>query len=177
MPTANPAPRLFLDVDGVIAPYGGEPSYPGPVRWVSNLFYGGMHFPVEVLDGLVWLHQRGLVRIEWLTTWEEEVATALVPALGLPEWPVHTRCTAPNVDECPGASDWWKERVVVAALEAGDRAVWCDDHIQDRASHGALARYADRLLVLSPDGSIGLTAADLNRIESWVTGAPAIPVI
>ena len=163
-------PLLFLDIDGVIAPSGGQPSYPGPVRW-ANLFPGRMHFPAAVLDRLCAWHAIGAVRVQWLTSWENEAATTLAPALGLPDWPVHTRRTAPRWHEVPYDDDnWWKQRVVLAALEAGERAIWCDDDIAYRADQDLLTRlYGHRLLAISPNSATGLTAADLNTIEAWAT--------
>lgn len=164
--TGRPAPVLYLDVDGPIAPSGGQPSYAGPVRYLK-LGPGRMHFPIDTLERLVTLHERGIVRIEWLTSWEEEAPRDLAPALGLPVWPFHTRRGAPKWYECPVPTDWWKERVVVAALEAGERVIWCDDEIGYRADHATLTYYTDRLLPICPDGATGLTLSDLDAIEDW----------
>ena len=169
MTSSTLPPVLFLDVDGVIAPSGGEPSYGGPVRW-ANLLPGRKHFPAAVLDRVVELDVRGVVRVEWLTSWEGDAATNLAPALGLPVWPVHTRGGAPKWWECPVDTDWWKQRVVFGALEKGARVVWCDDDIVFRADLGLLGRlYGDRLLAVSADSGTGLTWDDLDRIEEWAT--------
>lgn len=170
---AGTVPALFLDIDGVIAPSGGEPSYPGPVRW-ADLFPGRMHFPAPVLERLVAWHTSGTVRIQWLTSWEDAAATTLAPTLGLPTWPVHTRREAPRWHEVPyDDSDWWKQRVVLAALEAGERAIWCDDDIAYRTDLTVLNRlYGDRLLAIPCDSATGLTQANLDTIEDWLDTGP-----
>lgn len=167
-------PWLFLDIDGVLAPMGA-PSIPNPLRW-ADLFPGGMHFPADVLDRLVGLHEQRLVRVAWLTSWQDQATTDLTPALNLPVWPVHLRRDAPPWFACPVETDWWKERVVFAALEAGERVIWCDDEIRFRANQDALGWYPDQLLSISPDSGTGLTMEDLDRIEQWAI-APAAAML
>lgn len=162
-----PPPVLFLDVDGVIAPSGREPSYAGEVRW-AVLPPGRLHFPGAVLDRLVDWDVRGVVRVEWLTSWQEDAAVHLAPALGLPGWPVNTRRDAPRWWACPYDTDWWKERVVAARVEAGERVVWCDDDIAFRADLDGLRLVGgNRVLPVAADSATGLTVLDLNRVDEW----------
>ena len=161
------APVLFLDVDWVIAPAGSPSPASGPVRW-ADLPPGHMHFPVEILERLMRLHDRGAVRVEWLTSWQEEAATHLAPALGLPSWPAWTRGAAPRREGMFALTDWWKERVVLSALTAGQRVIWCDDDIAYRARFATPRNYPNTLLVFSPSSGTGLTTADFTELDRWL---------
>lgn len=160
-------PRLFLDVDGVIAPMPKEPRHGAPVLWREGLGPGRMHFRVDVIQRLTSLHTRGVVKVEWLTSWDESAAEVLAPIVGLPAWPVNARRDAPAWWQVPYETDFWKERFVYVALEAGERVVWCDDDIQFRANHAELAPFADSLFAVSPSSAMGLSGEDLDAIEHW----------
>ena len=166
-------PRLFLDVDGVIAPMTKEPRHGAPVLWREGLGPGRMHFRVDVIQRLNSLQARGVAKVEWLTSWGESAAEVLAPIVGLPVWPVNARRDAPAWWRVPYETDFWKERFVYAALESGERVVWCDDDIQFRANHVELASFADSLFTVSPSSVMGLSDEDMDAIEDWaVHGQP-----
>lgn len=163
-------PRLFLDVDGVIAPTSSEPAQGAVVTWVQVFGSGSLHFRDDVVNRIGSLHERGVVAAEWLTSRQEVAPEVMAPALGLPPWPSNARRDAPEWWELPYETDFWKERFVYAALAAGERVVWCDDDIAFRAHHDELAVFGDNLLMVSPSASVGMTPEDMDIVEAWALG-------
>lgn len=160
-------PRLFLDVDGVIAPSSVEPLSDAEVAWVDTPATGRLHFRADVLARLVSLHTRQVVCVEWLTSRQETAPEVMAPALGLPDWHLNLRRETPPWWQLPYETAFWKERFVYPVLVAGERVVWCDDDIAFRANLAELAVFEDRLLAISPSSPHGLTMEDLDAIEAW----------
>lgn len=167
--TNNAAPRvsLYLDVDGVVCPFGAADNTPWGSVW--NYAFAGMlevaYAPelVEALNGLVGIP--GL-RCVWLTSWEELAPGVLCPATGIDgaEWPVLT------ADGAGTGSDWWKLEALQSDLEASgtDRIIWADDQLAFESQAQAWARIlGGRALLVSPDPRRGLTPLDIEAIRGF----------
>ena len=70
-----------------------------------------------------------------------------------------------------GVSGWWKLAAARAVVEAepGRRIVWIDDDLTEQAADTSewLAVNA-HVLVVAPDFVVGLTHAELDRVEAWL---------
>jgi hypothetical protein len=149
-------PILFLDVDGVLNPYGG----PCPEGYAEHVLFPDEEEPVRVCAGhRGWLAELGEVyEIVWATGWGEQANRLLAPLLGLPRYPV---VVFPVVPFGPEAK--------VPAIDeyAGDRpAAWIDDLLTPSAYAWAAARTAPTLL-LPADPGTGLTRDLVERALDW----------
>ena len=151
----TPLPLLFLDVDGVLNPYGPvcpagfteQELFPGeePVRVCSE--HGG--WITELL---------GAFEIMWATAWNDDANRLLAPLLSIDPLPVLTMPPAPFH---PGV----KLRLI--AGHAGSRpAAWIDDLHGPEARTWRKHRQAPTLLI-STDPASGLTRADVTKAASW----------
>jgi len=161
-------PLVLLDFDGVLNAISG-PSPPAPSCWSD---WTTCHE-----DGFrLWFSRSAaaavaeLGEVHWLTTWNEDnkANTLLCPRLGIGPFPV---AAAPPV--YPERDELWKPRAVVAALRTGRPVIWLDDDStfltgqwglidQDFSAAGNLFRCA-------PDSYIGLTDADIQSAQTWVS--------
>jgi hypothetical protein len=124
------------------------------------------------------LHESGRVELQWLTTWTERADELLAEPMGLPRG-LRTHARA---DVLPtgfeglfrGFSGWWKLAAAraVADAEPGRRIVWIDDDLAEQAEDTSewLAANA-QVLVVAPDLVVGLTHAELDRVEAWLADA------
>jgi hypothetical protein len=168
MPAEMPV-VVLIDVDGVVGPSGGQPSYEGEVVW-ADLPPGRMHFPRAVIDWLANLDTR--TTVIWLTSWQDDAVTYLTPALGLPVWGYHARRDAPKPLLLATVQGWWKEAIVRAYLHAGYRVVWLDDDIAYRTViYELLDEFDGQLLAISPNPGQGLTAQERAHVDAWLASA------
>ena len=145
---------LLIDVDGVLCPYfPGEPE-PGYER----LSVGPVAVWINPAHG-EWLRQLlDTFELVWATTWEQEAAEILAPALGLPVMPV--------VEFTHGAKNkTWKIADIDEYL--GDRtAAWLDDELGPDADAWAESRQG-RTLLIRVDGTVGMTEEHLGDLIAF----------
>lgn len=164
---------LFLDVDGVLNSY--------PVTglrffrerrkkaraWAFELHYRPRI--VRALDRLVETHD---VDIVWLSTWSHRCTEELEPTLGFR----HTFDVVPMPDDsfnrfAGDPQEWWKALHMSAWLDEDHdrRAVWVDDDLAAPVTHSHFAEaYSDRLLMVAPRFSDGLTKVQLRDIRAFL---------
>lgn len=172
-------PSWFLDVDGVINALS-------PIQqrhlnefsvWDEKRVNGyKIRYAPEVIDFINRMSER--VDIKWNTTWQDNALIHLSPALGLKTFSV---VNAPGVNSPNGSMNrsgdlpenrWWKMNAVIDHIEAGGiDFIWTDDHLTPNVRN-YIRRKADfeglETSIITPDGEMGLTRANLTRIKSFV---------
>lgn len=159
---------LYLDVDGVICPFGpaGQTEWGTEWRYASAGLLSVAYAP-ELVDGLNALAGRAGLRCVWLTSWENLAPEYLCPSIGLDaaNWPYLTAA-----GEGTGAG-WWKLRAIQDDVDrtGPDAVVWIDDQLQyeetAQAWAGILGR---RILLVSPDPRRGISRAELDAVRSFL---------
>ncbi|AYF76252.1 hypothetical protein D7D52_23200 [Nocardia yunnanensis] len=148
-------PVLFLDVDGPLIPFGGNPP---PGRADPALGPRLSHLPCELV---------------WATTWMHEANRSLSPALGLPELAV---VEWPDQDD-HRIDDWfglhWKTRTIVEWAN-GRPFAWVDDEIRDEDREW-VAQHSRAALLHRVDPRIGLQESDFHVLAKWLTRVAAEP--
>ena len=170
------ATAWFLDVDGVLSPFGRGGAF---TDWVQ--------VPHERYE--LWLSptQSGLIRgilertgaeLIWVTTWAEDVAEYVEPALG---WPTHRFAPRPHAEvsgeERSSSGLWWKLEAVAGLLEElqPDRFVWSDDDhpLYEADVHRVLGGFDALGLVQAPRPHVGLSRGWLREAEEHLSGGLA----
>ncbi|WP_427131889.1 HAD domain-containing protein [Pseudarthrobacter sp. S9] len=159
---------LYLDVDGVICPFGAT----GTTDWVSawrssDAGFLDVTYACELVESLNQLARRPGLRCVWLTSWEGMAPKYLCPAIGLAgqEWPVLV-CDGPG-----GGESWWKLQAIQQDLEnfAPDRAVWIDDQLEfESAARSWASSFGARLLLISPHARRGLPIAEFESVRAFL---------
>lgn len=159
---------LYLDVDGVINPYGAQ----GRTGWGSDwaLADAGIldvAFAPELVRRLNALAARSALRCVWLTTWERMAPELLCPAIMLDggAWPVLSGARRDH------GGSWWKLDAIRrdVARHPADRLVWLDDQLDHEPQALAWAEaWGARMLHISPDPRCGLTPRHLDAVEAFL---------
>ena len=167
-----PPPVLLLDVDGVLNAVRADL----PEGWERGTFNGYvLSWDPTVVARLRGWHEAGRVELQWLTTWTEMADSLLAEPMGLPRGlRTHGRddvLPTGYSGERRGISGWWKLAAAQAVAEAEPdrRIVWIDDDLADQATDTSEWLAANpRVLVVAPDLFVGLTPAELDRVEAWL---------
>jgi hypothetical protein len=151
---------LLVDVDGVVSLFGFDHADPPP------------GCPVAVDGTPHWIATGAGARLArlartfecvWCTGWEERAEEHLPRLLGLAGGWEHL-----SFDAIP--ADWrrghWKLAAIDARFDPRRPLAWIDDAHDDRCHAWAAARAGATLLV-STDPAVGLTDADVTRLEAW----------
>lgn len=164
---AAPRVSLYLDVDGVVCPFGAADNTPWGSVW--NFAFAGMlevAYAPELVEALNGLARIPGLRCVWLTSWQDLAPGVLCPAAGIhgAGWPVLTAAGAGS------GPDWWKLEALQADLEASgtERIIWADDQLAFERQAQAWARIlGGRVLLVSPDPRRGLTPLDVEAIRAF----------
>jgi hypothetical protein len=157
----------FMDIDGVMAPFGKGGAYRDWIRsphdryelWLSPAQAGRIrNILVETRTELI-----------WVSTWAHEAAEYIERVLG---WSKHRFAALPHPDIKGGdrgpSGRWWKLEAVEAFLAElePDRFVWSDDdHARHRTAVArSLARFDASPLIQCPKPHVGLS-------ERWLREA------
>jgi len=152
-------PVLFLDVDGVLCPFGG----PCPAGFAEHDLFPGEE-PVRVNPGHgAWITELlGTFDIIWATFWNENANRLLAPLLRIGPLPVLTMPSAPSP---PGV------KVPLIASRAGERpAAWIDDAHPPEARTWSQGRPAATRLITT-DPAAGLTRSHVAQALEWARPA------
>jgi len=151
-------PVLFLDVDGVINPFGAA----CPAGFTEHHLFPGEE-PVRINpEHGIWITElTGAFDVVWATGWNDEANRLLAPLLQIKPLPVLTMPAAPFQ---PG------DKVPLVASYAGGRAAaWIDDAHTPEARAWSQARQAPtRLIAIKP--AVGLTRASVRQALDWARG-------
>ncbi|MFC0543479.1 HAD domain-containing protein [Kutzneria chonburiensis] len=150
---------LFLDVDGVLIPFGGSgyPVYPtdsaNPLLARVDPAHGARlsALPCDLV---------------WATTWLSDANDQIAPLLGLPPLPV---VTWPDVDPLVPHGVHWKTPFLVE-FAAGRPFAWVDDELGQADRAWVSARHRGDALLHKVDPRVGLAAADYAILASWFEG-------
>lgn len=152
-------PLLFVDIDGVLNPYGPE-CPPGFAE--HDLFPGEAPVRVCASHG-GWLRELAIpYELVWGSWWDESGRALLATVLDLPTF--HGAVRVPNGRSHP---DW---KVPGVAELAGARALaWLDDQFTPDAGTWA-ERRAEPTLLIPVDPDLGLTRGHVDRLLEWASG-------
>jgi hypothetical protein len=157
-------PLLFVDIDGVLNPYGG----PCPAGFAEHDLFPADNEPVRVNAAHAhWLCELADVfDLVWGTGWNDTDRAELSTVLDLPAFA--GAAVMPDGEFDP------KLKVPAIDAVAGDRALaWIDDRLTPEASEWAATRAAPTLLV--PVASdVGLTRAHVDALLGWATGTEIV---
>lgn len=159
---------LYLDVDGVICPFGATGATDWGSRWqISDAGLLDVTYAGELVESLNTLSRTPGLRCVWLTSWEEMAPEYLCPAIGLAgqEWPVLAS------DGLGSGESWWKLQALQRDIEASapDRAVWIDDQLGYEVEARAWASIlGTRLLLISPHPRRGLSRDELDAVRAFL---------
>ncbi|MER6674462.1 HAD domain-containing protein [Streptomyces sp. NPDC000983] len=154
---------LFLDVDGTLLPFGGPGPYPEfeaplPAALAGNPL-------LARVDPALGPRLAGLgCELVWATTWLDDANTCLAPRLGLPALPT---VDWPEDREPPDGLHW--KTLPLTDWAAGEPFVWVDDEIRAADRDWVAARYPGPALLHRVDHRAGLTGADFDALERWIT--------
>lgn len=159
-------PVWLMDVDGVLnAVADADP--PTWDRWAVEVAEGySIRFSPELLDRVSRLVDAREVEVRWLTTWWDRI-----PALPFRSWHGYpVACTEEDLAASRFGDSWWKLAVAQRLHEPGRRLVWTDDDIALDPSALEWAAAHPEVLAISPEPGVGLTPADVDRVEAFLRG-------
>jgi hypothetical protein len=159
-------PLLFLDVDGPLLPFGGNPQC-GPRETVTD-----PHLARLRPDTGLRLAALPCTLI-WATAWLEDANTEIAPRIGLPSLPVVTwpEPTAAHEREDQWLGLCWKTRTLVD-WAAGRPFAWVDDEITDADRDWVSVHHSGPALLRSIDASRGLKDQDFSALGVWLRELP-----
>jgi hypothetical protein len=161
---------LYLDVDGVVCPFGASGKTPWGSGWsLANAGMLEVAFAGELVDGLNRLARLPGLRCVWLTSWEDMAPQYLCPAIGLAGGRWWSWLTAAGAGSGDG---WWKLTALQEDLDTSppDGIVWIDDQLRyEREAQAWAAFLGARILVISPDPRVGISPAELEAVTAFAT--------
>ena len=151
-------PLLFLDVDGVLNPFGSG----CPAGYTEHdLFPGEEPVRVNLVHGTWITELAAAFDVVWATGWNDHANDLLVPLLGLRPLPV---LAVP-----PGPFPAGAKVPLIASRVGGRPAAWIDDGHTAEARVWARYRQAPTCLVTA-DPTVGLTRAQVDQVLGWAAG-------
>ena len=120
-----------------------------------------------IVQRIAALHESGAVQVTWLTTWCDDAASLIAPALGLP-----LDCLVVGTDDHRATDNqtWWKS-VTAARVSYRRPLIWTDDDLDYAERNGEVDWLRDRdepTLAIAPDPRRGITPKFMDRIEAFV---------
>ncbi|MFF2624524.1 HAD domain-containing protein [Kitasatospora griseola] len=161
-------PLLYLDVDGPLIPFGGDPARHRThltERRVRELTGGSNPLLTRVNPALGRQLAALPCRLIWATTWFDDANACLAPLLGLPPLPVLPDPPFDASDPAPGVH--WKPPALVAHA-AGTPFAWVDDEIAEHDREWVAQHHLGPALLHRIDPEVGLTERDFIVLADWL---------
>jgi hypothetical protein len=156
---------LVVDVDGVVSPIGGHTAWGDDV--VAGDVFGPVYTSPTMCARLDRLAAQPGVTCWWLTSWSEQMRTAVAP------FPGRSWVDFGTAEEPLPPSRWWKLQALQQWLGSHDEIrslAWCEDHLSPSRTEVTkrwLTHRGVESLLIAPDTSVGLTPHDLADLETW----------
>lgn len=174
-------PIWFMDVDGVVNIFPkGAPSNDverGEASpFISTGLYEASTFPItwrkSILSRIAALHESGVVKVVWLTTWGRGANYGLHELLGLPRLEV-----VADPQDAPyrsmGWHTWWKAEALRRYISEHDvkKFVWTDDDLaaQSKQIVDIVSMEDAQSMIISTNEREGITHEHLDDIEEFLT--------
>lgn len=147
---------LFLDVDGVLNPYGWRSR---PAGFTEHQLFPGEE-PVLINPGHgAWITElTSVCEVIWATAWNQQANQLLAPLLHIDPLPV---LTIPRTPLRPSA-----KVPVIAAFAQRRPLAWIDDEHPPEARSWSASR-AEPTLLVTADPAAGLTRQMVDQAISW----------
>lgn len=172
-------PIWALDIDGVINAISNKtPNIWSKDKWiVTKANCMGINWPIMAATPIIELinevHSRGLAKVMWHTTWQNEANHEFAEKLGLPQLEVlkatEETLTAAEFQiyrEQQHYHDWWKLPAIKRLINEGNRVLWTDDDISIHVNK--IAECFDKSLLICPRTNLGLTPGHAKMIRTYL---------
>lgn len=166
-------PVWLLDVDGVLNSIGRAPNPQSLRLGTTKQEYlktnsGTYRLRVDnhLVDFVNRMNESDLVEVRWCTTWSDEANTIFAPAFGFPQLLVGAK---PPKDTGRFDDYNWKSNAARGVLNSGRRLVWTDDDAIPSWFDEEVASYSQGHLLVRPNPEVGLTLANCEAIEKFLT--------
>lgn len=166
---------IYLDVDGVLnAVQKRNPSATGWSLWESKPVNGWpILFSPELIAELNAIAALPDVTFKWLTTWTDDAAKMLSPAIGIngQDWEV-----LDGDQHGWRGRDWWKLQAIQADVLSTepDQFIWIDDDISAERSAIEWVDGRNNGYTISPFTVEALTREHIEEIKALVNFVPEI---
>ena len=172
--------RIFLDVDGVLNSYPvPEPRFRREKRKAVRAWNYELHYRPHIVQLMERFVRRRHAQLVWLSTWSHLCTEEIEPKLGFTgRYAVEPMPDSSFNYYADDPHTWWKAKAVERFLREhpDERAIWIDDDlVQPATLEHFTVLFGERLLMIAPEYSKGLTEAHFKQMRRFTPPAPTTP--